>query len=267
MTKVGSAVTTQSGQSNLQAIDAFETLTGRLLPVRRCYEGEGVIVTSVTASAAKHDLNKRKSIYSIKPSMTSSLADMAALAASIVTAEHPLDLIIWHEPVDNMAGLDFQAVYRRSCEPFREAGIPVGVCFTNWSCNLPYSNVQSALNAYWPGDDVVDFIAIDEYPMNEITSTKDAMPMEQRTRRVSQFADVRGKPLTLAEFGVDLAWDATKADRWLRSVTDWGRQRAQLGKPLRDVCYFHSNVGGNFWLGNRTEYVDSYTDMAALLEA
>jgi hypothetical protein len=68
------------------------------------------------------------------------------------------------------------------------------VCFTNWSCNLAYSDSQSALAHYWPGDGLVDFIAIDEYPIGEITSTKDATPMEQRARRVAQFADARGIP-------------------------------------------------------------------------
>lgn len=267
MTRVGAAVSVVSGQTNAQAIDVFETLTDRMLPVRRCYDGVGIIYTDVASSAARHDLGKRKSLYSIKPTITSSLADMTALAASIVAAEHPLDLIIYAEPVDNMPAADFVALYKRSQKPFRDAGIPVGVCYTNWSCNLPYSDLKSGLHGYWPGDDIVDFMAIDEYPTNEITSTKDALPMEERTRRVAQFADVRGKPLSLTEFGLESVWDVTKSDRWFRSVTDWAVQRAQLGKPLRDVCYFHSNTGGNFWLNNHAEYVDAYTDMATLLEA
>lgn len=264
MTKVGAAITTKSGQTWAQAISAFETLTERYLPVRRCYDGAPV--ADINSSAAKHDLGLRKSVLSIKPTISTSLSTMESLAASIVAANHECDVIIYHEPVDNMSGADFIALYQRSCVPFRDKGIPVGVCYTNWSATqLAYTDTQSALVNYWPGDTLVDFIAIDEYPINEISSTKDTLPMEERVRRVAQFADVLGKPLSLTEFGVQGTWDVIKSERWFRSVTDWALQRAQAGVPLRDVCYFHSDVGGAYWLDSHGEYVDAYKDMAALL--
>ncbi|MEU8120823.1 hypothetical protein AB0C21_19105 [Spirillospora sp. NPDC049024] len=263
MTLVGAAVTPLSGQTWTAAISSFETLTGRPLPVRRCYDGAPP--SSVSASQLRHDLGVRKSIYSIKPTMSTPLSTLQALAADIVAKGAQCDLIIYHEPVDNMSGDAFISLYKRSAPPFRAAGVKVGVCFTNYSCNLPYSNPQSALHHYWPDAGMVDFIAIDEYPVGEITSSTDAAPMDVRTRRVCQFADARGLPLGLAEYGVDASWDVTKSDRWMRSVTDWGRIRARLGFPLRWASYFHSDVGGNYRL-THPEHLDAYSDTVQLLK-
>lgn len=265
MTLIGAAVTPTTGQTWAQAITAFETTTGRPMPVRRCYDGAPP--TSIAGGQLAKDLGLRASVYSIKPTMSTPIATLDSLAADIVANEHPCDVIIYHEPVDNMSGADFIALYQRSAPSFRGAGVPVGVCFTNWSCNLAFSDSQSALAHYWPGDGLVDRLWIDEYPTGEITSTKDATPMDVRTRRVCQFADTHGVQLGLAEYGVDAAWDTLKAERWLRSVTDWANARADAGKPLAAACYFSSDVGGNYWLSNKPEYVSAYTDAAELLTA
>jgi hypothetical protein len=263
MTLVGAAVTPLAGQTWVAAISAFETLTGRPLPIRRCFDGAPP--SSVGSSQLRHDLGVRKSIYSIKPTMSTPLATLQALAADIVAKGAQCDVIIYHEPVDNMSGDAFISLYRRSALPFRAVGLKVGVCFTNYSCNLPSSNPQSALYHYWPAANIVDFIAIDEYPIGEITSTADATPMDVRTRRVCQFADARGISLGLAEYGVDASWNVTKSERWMRSVTAWGRKRAKLGHPLRWVSYFHSDVGGNYRLAH-IENLDAYDDAIPLLK-
>lgn len=263
MTLVGAAVTPKTGQTWTAAIGEFEATTARPMDVRRCYDGAPP--SSIAASQMAKDLGLRRSAVSFKPTLTTPMSTFEALAADIAANEHPCDVIIYHEPVDNMSGDDFIALYQRSAPPFRAAGVPVGVCFTNWSCNLAYSDSQSALAHYWPGDGLVDFLAIDEYPIGEITSTKDAVPMDVRTRRVCQFADVHGVQLGLAEYGVDAAWDTLKAERWMRSVTDWANARAETGKPLRWACYFNSDVGGNYWLANKPEYVSAYTDGAKIL--
>jgi hypothetical protein len=264
MTPIGAAVTPTTGQTWAQAITAFETATGRPMPVRRCYDGAPP--TSVAGGQLSKDLGLRASLYSIKPTISTPLSTLQLLAADIVANSHPCYVIIYHEPVDNMVGADFIALYQRSCAPFRDQGIPVGVCYTNYSCNLPYSDPKSALHGYWPGDSLVDFIAIDEYPTNEITSTKDALPMDQRTRRVTEFADARNIPLGLAEYGVDSSWDTAKADRWLRSVTDWAEMRATEGRPLPWACYFSiNNSTGNWAITNKAEFVDSYTDSYRIL--
>ena len=265
MTAVGAAVAPTSGQSWDAAIAAFEALTGGPLPVRRAYDGSPV--GDIASSNAQYDLGVRKTILSIKPTMTTMLSTLTSLADSIVAAGHECDVVIYHEPVDNMTGDEFIALYQRSCTPFRTAGVPVGVCFTNWSCSLPFSDPQSALAHYWPGDGLVDFVYIDEYPIGEITSTKDAVPMSARTRRVSQFCDARGVYLGVAEYGVDVTWDAKKSDAWLRSVTDWARERADLGRPLRALCYWHNAVSGgaDYHLNSHPEYVAAYGDACALL--
>lgn len=267
MTLIGAAVTPKTGQTWASAITDFETTTSRPMQVRRCYDGAPP--ASLAAGQMSKDVGLRASVYSVKPTMTTPTATLESLAASIIDASHPCDVIIYHEPVDNMSGDAFIALYQRSAAPLRAAGVSVGVCFTNWSCNLPVADSQSALAHYWPGDGIVDFLAIDEYPIGEIpaagsTSTKDATPMDVRTRRVCQFADARGIQLGLAEYGVDSTWDVAKSEKWLRSVTDWGNARAVAGKPLRWACYFSSDVGGNYRL-TATEHVSAYTDGARIL--
>lgn len=271
MTPVGAAVIPASGQTWPQAIAAFETATARPMPVRRCYDGAPP--TSVAGGQLKYDLGVRKSVYSIKPTMSTPIATLDALAADIVATGHDCDVIIYHEPVDNMTGPDFIALYQRCAPSFRAAGVPVGVCYTNWSCNLAYSDPTSALAHYWPGDGLVDFIAIDEYPIGEIpaagsTSTKDATPMDARTRRVCQFADARGIPLGLAEYGVDTTWDVKKSDAWLRSVSDWAQARADAGRPLRWMTYFSCMASPYDWrITNRPEFADAYADSCHILQA
>jgi hypothetical protein len=264
MTLVGAAVLPTGSQTWPQAITAFEAATGRAMPIRRCYDQAPP--SSIAGGQLKHDLGLRASIYSIKPTISTPLATLESLAADIVANEHPCDVIIYHEPVDNMVGADFIALYQRSCQPFRDQGIPVGVCYTNYSCNLPYSDPKSALHGYWPGDSLVDFIAIDEYPKGEITSTTDAVPMDQRTRRVTEFADARGISLGLAEYGVDGSWDVAKSDRWLRSVTDWAEAREVAGRPLPWMTYFSCVASPYNWtITNKAEFVDSYTDSYRVL--
>jgi hypothetical protein len=261
---VGAAVTQKPGQTWAAAIGEFETLTGRPLPIRRCYDSG--VPSSISSSKMQHDIGKRASIWSFKPTISTPLATLETLATSIVTSGHPVDVIVYHEPVDNMPGPDFVSLYRRTCAPFREAGIPIGVCYTNYSCNLPYADPKCALPMFWPGEDVVDFLAIDEYPVGEIAAGKDALPMDARVRRVAQFADARGVPLGVAEYGVAGEWDVVKSARWMRSVADWAVLRATEGRPLRWLNYFSSDVGGNYWLANRTEYVDAYVEACKVLE-
>ena len=266
VTNVGAAISVKTGQTNLQAIAAFETLTGRPLPVRRTYDGAPA--ADITLSSARFDLGVRKSILSIKPTASTPTATIESLAESIAAAGHECDVIIRHEPVDDadLTPDGFIELYQRLAPAFRAAGVPVGVCYTNWSSSrLLAANPQSALDHWWPGSGIVDFIAIDEYPIGEITSTKDAVPMSDRMRRVTQFADREGIPLSLTEFGVDGTWDVIKSATWVRSVTDWALERAASGRPLRDVCYFHSAQAGSYWLDNHAENVAAYTDMAALL--
>jgi hypothetical protein len=270
MTLVGAAVLPTTGQTWVQAITAFETATGRALPVRRCYDSTPP--SSVAAGQLAKDVGTgRKVVYSIKATSSTSLSTLGSLAASIVDAELDVDLILHHEPVDDYTnGADYIAMYQRNCVPFRDAGIPVGVCYTNWSCNLPYSDADSALAHFWPGDDVVDFVSIDEYPYNEITSTKDATPMELRCRRIEQWCDARGLELGLAEYGVDIAWDPKKADNWLRSVTTWARRRVVEGNPLRWMTYFSCDPTDspyNWTITNKQEYVDSYIDSYRILDS
>lgn len=265
MTLFGTAVTVKSGQTWAQAISAFETLTGRPLPVRRCYDGAPV--TDLSSSAAKHDydftanVSLRKSLLSIKPTMTTPISTLESFANSLVTRNHQCDIIIYHEPVDNMTGPDFIALYQRSAQPFRDRGIPVGVCYTNWSANLPFSNSQSALKYYWPGDSIVDFVGFDEYPA---PYTSDYSDMSVRARRITQFATSRGKPLSLCEYAICSDSDPAKGEIWMRSIQEWSSHNL-----VRDICYFHSDVGGTsgrtFWLDNKPEYVQAYKDLATLV--
>lgn len=265
MTLVGAAVGAKSGQTRAQAIAAFEQLTGRTIPIRRCYDSG--VPTSLSTSAAKYDVGVRASILSFKPTLSTDLAVLESLATSIVTAGHPCDVIVYHEPVDDMPGPDFIALYKRSCAPFRDAGVPVGVCYTNYSANLPYSDSKNPLRYYWPGEEFVDFLAIDKYTVGEITATLDAAPIDEQTRRVAQFADARGVQLGLAEYAVDGSQDVTKNDRWMRSVADWAFDRIATGRPLRWMSYFSAATGGNYWLENKAEYVDAYVDSYRIMEA
>lgn len=270
MTNVGAAINMKPGQTWPGAIADFERITNRTMGVRRAYDKDPV--PSLTQSQARHDYNfsigasLRRTLYSIKPNGSTPLATLEAFAKDVADKGHDLSTIIYHEPVDNMSGSTFVKLYKRCAPPLRATGMRVGVCYTNWSATVKTAeDPQNALLNYWPGDDIVDFIAFDEYPI-ELASQPDAEPMDERARRLVQFAKVHNKPLSLAEFGVDKAWPEAGAEAWLRSVTDWAEEMDEDAEPLEDICYFHAAVGGNFWLDNQPEYVNAYRDMYDLLQ-
>jgi hypothetical protein len=262
VTIVGAAVSTKTGQTYAQAIQEFEVLTGRPMVLRRCYDSG--VPTTIQTSAMRHDIGKRKSLWSFKPSTTTSLSTLDTLAQSIADSGHPCDVIIYHEPADNMSAQTFKDLYLRSAAPFRSREIPTGVVYTNWTCNLPYTDAKSVLPAYWPGDGNVDFIGIDEYA-TEILQGKDAPPMSERAYRVCQFADAHDVELGLAEYGANGDADIQKSERFMRSVCDWALARNVAGRQLRWFSYFSSSVGGNYWLSNNQQYVDAYVDAYRLL--
>lgn len=270
MTYIGAATPPPSGQTWAQSITAWENLVGKPMTMRRSYEPAGNPPANVLQTQMQHDIGKRASLWSFKPTLSTPLATLNSLAQSIVDSGHTAYVIPYHEPVDNMSGPDFINLYQYVASPFRDRGIQVGPCFTNYSINLPYSNVQSALKYYWPGNSWVDFLAIDEYPVNEITSTKDAMDMTLRTRRAEQWADSRGIPLGLAEYGVEATVDAAKSDRWLRSVLQWMRVRNKLYRPLLFALYFQSfdstaTPPFDYRLNSHPEFVDAYKDMLGIV--
>lgn len=266
----GCAVIPASGQSYVQAIAEYEALVGvdkNTMPIRRAYDSG--VPSSVSNSQLRVELNSNKDrevLYSIHPKMTTDTATLDSLAHSIADSGLRVRVICNHEPVDEMDGQTFINIYQRSAPFFRNLGIPFGVCYTNWSINLPYSNQQSALQYYWPGDDNVDFLAFDEYP-TELKTQSTAIPMADRTLRVCQFADSHNIPLVLAEYGVDKAWPVGASETWLRGVTDWAQQRDSMYRPV-DLLYFSiQNVakGWDYRLGNHEENVDAIKDMIGIV--
>src|SRR5690242_7133473 len=93
VTLIGAAVTPTTGQSWADAINDFEAAIGWPLPVRRAYDK--TVPSSVAASALSHDVGQdRRVVYSIKPTISTSLSTLGSLAADLAEQGLDVDLIL-----------------------------------------------------------------------------------------------------------------------------------------------------------------------------
>lgn len=127
----------------------------------------------------------------------------------------------------------FAAVFRHIVEQIRAAGAS-NVTWV-WHVNAQDGPEEdwNRLENYWPGEDVVDWIAISAYgpqtPMEEAAETFRAM-MDSGVPRIERLAP--SKPLLVAEFGCAAGSSAAKPEEWAAAALDdllSGRWKSVIG--------------------------------------
>lgn len=225
---VGAAITCLSGQTLAKAIISFENITARPLKVHRIYSPAGII-----PSLSIFDLDlvaDRKVSLNLKPTSANTPAQLDNLLASCKSNGLSLDISIWAEMHRQFSN---PGDYINLCKQY----VPV---IHQYGYQHIYSPTCYAMQfkgvgpLYYPGDSLVDICSVDYY--DDGSSLKVA----------SDFADSHDKPLGIGEFGV--LQSSTNRKTWLTGILALMKQRLSDGKFNSDICYFHSNVGGNFFL-------------------
>ena len=108
------------------------------------------------------------------------------------------------------------------------------------------------VDAYYPGDDVVDIIGIDQYDSFEAAPQRRGRPrwnsmarQEGGLEEIAAFARARGKPVSIPEAGLVSSDDFGADDNpyYVR-----GLRRFVAGQDVVYVAYFDKNVGGTLRL-------------------
>jgi beta-mannanase len=153
---------------------------------------------------------------------------------------YKLFLNIYHEPEDNviptagsgMTAADYAAMYRRVVTKLREAGVTNAVYVWN---TMGFYGWRQYLDDLYPGNEYVDWLAYDPYITNDtavdlhgmINFTFRGMP-DWPGYYAWVTAKAPGKPVMLAEWGVDLRTNADPSSKLNVDVNEIVRRYPML---------------------------------------
>ncbi|MFI2755069.1 hypothetical protein ACGIF2_16695 [Cellulomonas sp. P22] len=269
---VGAFVQPRDGQGSEAAVATFEQATGRKLDLQRWYArwDEPMPPAPVVATLRRG----RTPVLSIEPrrldgskvswaSIASGAhdAEIRAQAAGVASLVEPVFLVLHHEP-DQAAGYgtpaEFRAAWRHYVEVVRDAGV-TNVAWTWVVTPGSFGSAPSTAgaDAFYPGDDVVDWIALDPYNWYGCAPSKP--PTWRSLAEVAgpfrRWAQGHDKPLMLAEWGtVEDPADAGRKARWyteaLETLATWPEVKA--------VSIFHQLGTCAWWVDSSTASLAGY---------
>jgi beta-mannanase len=182
------------------------------------------------------------------------IADGGADAAIVTVANglkqyhHKLFLTIWHEPENDglaagsgMTPEDYVAMYRHVVLGLRAQGVTNAVFVVNY---MGFSNWSTVVDGYYPGNDVVDWIAYDPY--GGVNQTDIGKVLNSKSGTWPGFyswatAKAPGKPIMLGEWGIDLAKQPAAA-----SIIDGATAIIQSQFPMLKAFVYWNDDANNF---------------------
>ena len=210
---------------------------------------EDVFPTAQEIALAERPGQQRSILfYNWKPSTSLSWRQVAdggadasidAVAASIGQYPHTLFLAVWHEPENDQdvlgSAADYVAMYRHVVGRLRDLGVTNAVYVMNYMGFALWADVVSD---FYPGDDVVDWIAYDPYGFGSHNDL-DAFLNEAAEGWPGFYTWARrkapDKPIMLGEWGIAL-------DKQPRApkILDGGVKILQHRLPqIKAVVYWH----------------------------
>ena len=243
---LGSWVKPRLHETRNDSIQRVETQIGRRFAVdHQYYAWDAPIPTAYEAWTASKG---RIPFISWKfPAPWSSVADgswdawIVSRADAFVAFRAPVYLTMHHEPENDTAAYgsaaEYVAAYRRVVDIFRSRGVTnVGFAWTMmaWSFN-GRSGVD--IDAWYPGDDDVDFVAADGYNWSPGRTGSGWTSFSTVFDDADAFARRHAKPWIVAEYGVqeDPAEIGHKAG-WFRDMLN----TVKRWPALKAVLYFDS---------------------------
>ncbi|HLZ38348.1 MAG TPA: hypothetical protein VKP64_11490 [Mycobacteriales bacterium] len=248
----GASPTQPAAPDSQTVLKRFEQRLGRKLDLHRIFLRWDDPFTNAAADVARG----RAPILSIRPTRRdgtnlgwASIAagshdgDIAAQARAIADLGAPVFLAFHHEP-DFATGFgtpaEYVAAWRHYVGVFRAEGVGnVAWTWTMAPSSFGSAPVGAGADAYYPGDDVVDWLALDAYNWYGCAPSKPTSwrPLGQVVGPFRTWSLPHGKPLMLAEWGSseDPADPQRKAN-WLREA-----MTTLAGWPeFKAVSYFHT---------------------------
>jgi hypothetical protein len=240
----GSHVQPRTGETKYTAIQRVEDAIGRRFAVDRIfYTWNNAFPSAYETWTAGQG---RIPYISWKPSTSAGPIPWATIASGEVDAEivaralavkawgKPMYLTFHHEPEDDVSTYgseqDYVAAFRHIVDVFRAEGV------TNvaWAWTMTsWSFTSSEATAFYPGDDVVDFIGVDAYNWYPGKPGTQWRSLAQVLGPGHTFATAHGKPIVVAEYGCqeDPAVPGRKA-QWfvdeLSTLKSWTDVKAVL---------------------------------------
>ena len=172
------------------------------------------------AMAARPGMQKSLLFYNWKPNPSITWRDIAnggadgnirAVATSLQRTTRRMFLTIDHEPEAERGGLgsgmepaDYVAMYRHVVTTLRADGVTNVVFVMNY---MGFSGWSAVVDAFYPGDDVVDWIAYDPYGHAADPTFADLLDRDSGSWRgfyTWATAKSPGTPIMLGEWGFDL---------------------------------------------------------------
>lgn len=259
------------------AVDAFERRLGRSLDLRRVFLRWDDPIDSATVRA---DIERgRTPVVSVRPQRRDGSriswadvasgtvdADIAAQARAVRSLGAPVFLSFHHEPdVESTFGSPAQyvAAWRHYVQQMRTAGAS-GAAFT-WimtPSSFGSASVGAGADAYYPGDDVVDWAGLDAYNWLGCSPGKPAAwrPLAQVVSPFRTFGARHGKPLMLAEWGsVEDPADPGRKAAWLRD----GMAALDSMPEIKAVSYFSTRGNCDWWADSSDGSWTAFTEVAA----
>lgn len=203
------------------------------------------------------------------PSPWSSVADgswdawIASRADAFIAFDAPVYLTMHHEPENDTAAYgtaaEYVAAYRRVVDIFRSHGVTnVGFTWTMmaWSFN-DRSGVD--IDAWYPGDDDVDFVAADGYNWSPGRTGSGWTSFSTVFDDADAFAEQHAKPWIVAEYGVqeDPAAAGHKAG-WFRDMLN----TVKRWPALKAVLYFDSTKAYRWDTDSSVSSTTAYREIA-----
>jgi len=249
------------GSGSLGATQSFESIVGRVPPIAHQY------ATSPTQFQSRINSTPAGSIpfVNIKPLGTmggatyrrilagDADANLTQIATSIRNYGRPMFVAVMHEPENDGPAADdadYARAYRYSVQ-FMEAQ---GVTNAVWVWNMMgFYGHGARYPTLYPGDDVVDWIASDPYVRGSDICrfrglANKTAPSAPGWPGFYAWAAVKGKPMMLAEWGIELQY-IPAVPRCLLTQTEVTRMRAEMPQ-LRALVYWNSTTTANGAIAN-----------------
>jgi hypothetical protein len=251
---LGAALGQVAGGSG--TVTGFVSLTGQSLALRRVFFGNQ-IPAALAGSLVAADAGVRRVSMDFWPDATTTPAQLSAFLISCAAGGLQAEVTLWAG--EAASTFDTPAEYFALLAAYVPVIRLAGYTFT-WAEQNTLIVHDNVLASWYPGDALVDAIAPSFYCQGPAPGT----PGADSLAAAATFADTRGKPFGLCEFGVDHTTHAeAQGDAFLAYIAGLFEARAAAGKLNGDLVY--DDTGGNALAGAPASFVTLYQQIGSAL--
>ncbi len=182
-----------------------------------------------------------------------------AQARGLKALNAPLFLSLQHEPENdpgNGTAADYVAAWRHYVAVFRSENV-TNVSFT-WILMAWSFERATIADSFYPGDDVIDWVAADGYNWYGTSADKPWRPLGDAISGFYDWGTAHHKPMMIAEYGS--LEDPQTPGRKAAWITD-AAAAIKTMPGIKAVLYFHSPVGYPWWIDSSASAVAAFADM------